>query len=388
MSVLVPSNQDGCRELQKLQAPIYRLHAELVQLLAKCFLEPFEAALLAICSKEFRRILGTQYWKICRDVDQGNKLLSVWEKDFPEMIHCIPCARFHHAKSKPQVNSEWKCQHLERQIRSIGSDFHHARDELRFIYIQAALKRHRLGLDFEQYIKALNLERYSDFTTRTVRRYYSVSEARIISGEVFVRVQDWNFYPAEVLIARFPCRAFRALFLRCSHFMDGSINTELERQLWNASLVWENLGQPNKFDGLRQCRFCETEMQFDIIRFMDLASEQPKKPRLYDRYIATVTTTWANYGNGNPALNGKYRRQFLDEWEIPIKKLGIQHNPVCFEPGSIKNAYENSDRFSFETVVSKEKIEAIKASMADNDERLALLGHPKAKRTDFFGYHY
>lgn len=44
---------------QELATPIYRLHPELVQDLARNFLEPFEAALLALCSKRFSHLLGT-----------------------------------------------------------------------------------------------------------------------------------------------------------------------------------------------------------------------------------------------------------------------------------------------------------------------------------------
>jgi hypothetical protein len=61
--------------------------------------------------------------------------------------------------------------------------------------------------------------------------------------------------------------------------------------------------------------------------------EHPKKPRLHDRYIATILTTWANYGDGNPEPNGKYRRQFVYEWQEPRGLIPSRiHNPVVSIP--------------------------------------------------------
>jgi hypothetical protein len=51
----------------------------------------------------------------------------------------------------------------------------------------------------------------------------------------------------------------------------------------------------------------------------------------------------------------------------PPSHLGIiVHNPVVFEPGSIKNTFENGEEFSFDTSISKEKIEVLKSSVAED----------------------
>jgi hypothetical protein len=77
-----------------------------------------------------------------------------------------------------------------------------------------------------------------------------------------------------------------------------------------------------------------------MIQFLDLASERPNNLRLHDRYVVMVKTTWANYGDGNPDLNGKYRRQFMDERrETSTSMRQAVHNPVDFELGSIRDAF-------------------------------------------------
>lgn len=196
------------------EPPIYRLHPELVQYLARNFLDPFEAALLALCSETFHYLLGAQYWQICyEDFEQRNKLFFVWERKFPEMVHCVPCSKFHHINATPYVESFfWKCQSLERHRRPGDPP----RDRLRFIYIQALLKRYRFGLDIQQYIKALSHEHYPSFKYATARTFYLLSEARIVSGELLVRVQDWHFYPAEVLTRGFPTELFLPVSLAVS----------------------------------------------------------------------------------------------------------------------------------------------------------------------------
>jgi hypothetical protein len=115
-----------------------------------------------------------------------------------------------------------------------------------------------------------------------------------------------------------------------------------------------------------------------MIQFLDLASERPNNLRLHDRYVAMVKTTWANYGDGNPDLNGKYRRQFMDERrETSTSMRQAVHNPLDFELGSIRDAFEHGKEFYFERVVSKENQKAMKASLIRHDEKLARRGHPK-----------
>lgn len=362
------------RKYQQLPAPIYRLHPELIQDLARNFLESFEAALLTICSKAFRYLLGVQYLQICReDLEQKNKLLSVWEKEFPEMVHCVPCTKFHHISTAPYVNLKWNCQSLERHIRPSGPP----RDRFKFIYIQALLKRYRFGLDIKQYIKALSHE-HSSLVYPTGPQFYSLCEMRIVSGELLVRVQDWHFYPAEVLTRRFPTDVYFPLYLGCFHFEDGSVNGQLQDLLMGKSFDWEFVNRPDHYGGLRQCRFCYTEFQFDIIQFLDLAAERPNKLRLHDRYIATIKTTWANYGNGDPDVDGKYMLQYMDEWQEPrIIIPRTVHNPVTRELGSIRVAFEHGKEFHFESVVSREKKKVMKALLIRNDEILAHRKHPK-----------
>jgi hypothetical protein len=120
---------------------------------------------------------------------------------------------------------------------------------------------------------------------------YSLSEARIVSGELIVRVQDWNFYPAEALAEIIPSRVAWPLHLGCFHFMNGSINSESEDLLSpfiNKSKSLETLRQPHHFQGLRQSRFCEFEFQLDVVPFVDLALERQTSIRRSDRYIVTV----------------------------------------------------------------------------------------------------
>jgi hypothetical protein len=86
------------------EPPIYRLHPELVQYLARNFLDLFETALLALCSETFRYLLGAQYWQIfLRRFRAKEQALFVWEREFPEMVHCVPCAKFHHINATPYV---------------------------------------------------------------------------------------------------------------------------------------------------------------------------------------------------------------------------------------------------------------------------------------------
>jgi hypothetical protein len=53
------------------------------------------------------------------------------------------------------------------------------------------------------------------------------------------------------------------------------------------------------------------------------------------------------------------------------------HNPVDFELGSIRDAFEHGKEFYFERVVSKENQKATKASLIRHDEKLVRRGHPK-----------
>jgi hypothetical protein len=158
---------------------------------------------------------------------------------------------------------------------------------------------------------------------------------------------------------------------------------QLEELLIRRTFNWEFEDPPNHCGGLRQCRFRDTEFQFSVIPFLDLALMRPKNLRLHDRYIATVKTKWANFGNGSPAWSEKYKRQFMDEWQEPLTGFPEPvHNHIVFEPGSIKDAFEGNKEFDFESVVSKEKKRAIKALLINNDQKLVKSGHPKF-RTPF-----
>jgi len=191
-------------------------------------------------------------------------------------------------------------------------------------------------------------------------------------------VQDWHFYPAEVLTNEFPCDVYYPINLGCFHIGDGSVNGQMDELLRHRSFQWESLNRHDYFGGLRQCRFCDREFQFDIIPFLDLALTRPKNPRLHDRYVATVTTTWANYGDGSPDLNGKYRHHFMDASQVSLmSRPNAVHNPVVFEPGSIRDAFEYGEEFRFESAVSKVKQRSMKVSLRRKDEKLARIGHPK-----------
>lgn len=68
------------------------------------------------------------------------------------------------------------------------------------------------------------------------------------------------------------------------------------------------------------------------------------------------------------------------EWQEPRGLIPSRiHNPVVFEPGSIRDAFEDGKEFFFERVVPEEKQRAMKASLIENDEKLARLGHPKIR---------
>lgn len=370
------SNQDHA-------APIYRLPPELVQDLAKNFLEPFEAALLTLCSKRFCFLLGTQYWRICKyNREQGNKLLSVWERECPQTVHCVPCAKFHRLNSTPYVNPNWKCQFLELSIRLSFPQWDY---RPKFIYIQTALKRHRLGQGTKKYIKAFNHER-QHFANPINRKYYSIAEARIVSGELLVRGQEWRFYPAECLSRGFPTDVYLNLYPGCSHRGDGSVHGQLNDLLRGKTFDWDSVNRPDHYGGLRQCRFCYTEFQFDILPFVDIAAERPNDTRYYDRYVATVKTTWTNFGDGNPAGHGKYRRQFLIEWgRLPFE---AEHIPAIFELGSIRDAFEQGQEFCFEKVLPEKKLRGLKTLVIEYDKAMALSGYAGGKRSFQVLRHY
>jgi hypothetical protein len=109
--------------------------------------------------------------------------------------------------------------------------------------MQPALKHHRIGLDINNISKGH--EHHSVFKYPTAKRLYSLSEARIVSTEILIRVQEWHSYSAEVLTRGFRSDIWYPLYLGCFHVEDGSANRQLEKMLMYRSANWELLKVPD-----------------------------------------------------------------------------------------------------------------------------------------------
>jgi len=310
---------------------------EIIQQIAG-FLPLSTAVALALCSHNLYSIIGSQYFKDLSTTPELGSLLQLLDRDLPDHIFCVRCLKLHQPRrpdlkerSRDAQFSQRKC--FQQDVQLGTSDYYH--NGFRFEQVQMAMKLHRLGQDVSGYLGALSFAENDTLGPRTLK----VFEARVISDEVIVRVQHWLFvaYGQPVIL---PTKGLRRLPFGqvCGHLSPRIIQRfshDLVRVL-QCQIQHIDAQEPqcSECTGLRQCRFCPTEVRSDLKVFEGQGT-------------ALVITKWALCGAGLTPDDPKWRSHLRFKYYDRV-------TPYDFKLGSISTAFEQGQPYDFQSTLTKE----------------------------------
>lgn len=336
-----------------------RLHPEIIIHIAR-FLSTASAASFALCCYSIFDILGTRYWEALQtEIQQRERetFLSLLERDLPGYILCYHCTILHSGNKtryETRIQPSTQPRHRYgvtpcRKEELLGGVFKYVHKDFSFSIFQMTMKRYRLGLDY-----SYNLSLLACKTTgrRSIEGfpYQCTAQARIITGSLFLRVQQVLLIPSgRALKSLASCR-----ITICPHV--GTVAKDCEAQLpenVQCQIAHQhNLNQCIRYSGLKQCNYCPTEYQIDLQECRQLG-------------VAVVITKWLDLGEGRTFMDSKWWSRlstrytshhiFAGAAEIYKKRLR-DRVPVPFEAGSIDASFEQNEHLAFDPIQTPERV--------------------------------
>lgn len=196
------------------------------------------------------------------------------------------------------------------------------------------MKNHWLGFDNRDIVNKLS---------QTVTRYWPITHqhqvtSRIIKDSFHVRTQHWiplgSVQPLQLPTGHH-------IFRICNHLDYYHDSQKPLEEVLKCKLAHYNNQVDEKkgcleCSGLKQCIKCYTEYQIDI---KDFGIHQ---------LSALVVTVWQEFGNMVSPLDPVFRSHFVP-WDLGI----------YFQPGSIKDTFEEGREFTFDAGATDKRQEAL-----------------------------
>jgi hypothetical protein len=328
-----------------ISGPFDTLPVELIQHVAH-FLPTSTAAAFALSNHYLCEVIGCQYWTDLHhptEVKEREIFLQLLDRDLTYHLFCHRCRRLH--LPTPAGIGEWtdaRLIHRLKQRRCFQEDFsaktaNYLSTTFRFEHLQMTMKLHRLGLDFQTYLRSL--ARVENNCTRRIRDFRTF-EARVVSNEMIIRSQHWLFLApgppgqgVKLGPGVFPCPEVCA-HLNCGpYYPDDNILAAFLK--CRISHLNKNEDPCTYCRGLKQCWYCPTEYQIDV--------------KVFDgRGPALVVTKWMDLGAGREPSDPKWRSHLLDKNYRPVLV------PVPFFIGTISRAFEGREGVEFDEVMTLE----------------------------------
>ncbi|PVH89053.1 hypothetical protein DL98DRAFT_648346 [Cadophora sp. DSE1049] len=310
------------------------------------FLASSSTALFALCNKHLSAILRPQSWislslQAQGQVEERMQFLTLLSRDLPPLHACHGCLHLHSSSSIPRPgdpNARHQPTHCippSGPSGYSGKGILHISDYvapyfLRFAHVQLALKRHHHGPEHGISLQDLD---YTDLRLVNGNAWFFTVEARIASGELLLRSQEW-IVSSQSLREDFD--NMRVTHGVCQHLMTYNEEFGLEDTLTGVMRcrighISQLKSQPGSGSGsgddneecqcmrLQQCLTCPMEFRLDVVDIQHLG------------YTLCVTK-WLNVGSGQTIHD-------------PLWK---GHDPLSDEPrphglrlGSIRERFES-----------------------------------------------
>jgi hypothetical protein len=339
-----------CRPIALESSALGELHPEIIIHVTR-FLPAASAASFAFCCLPISNILGTRYWEALRteDEQQREDFLSLLLKDLPDYILCYHCMALH-SGSKERHDDRMLHRHgitpchKEELLGGVSKYIH---QNFSFDIFQMAMKRYRLGVDCNYHLNLLALK----ISRLGIGRVpcQCMAEARIITGSLFLRVQQVVLLPSS--------RALKTIaschITICPHLgivsQDGKVRPPENAECTIAHP--HNLKQCVRRSGLKQCNYCTTEYQVDL--------QECGQPG-----VAVIITKWLDLGEGRTVLDPKWwsrlsagytRHRIFAGADGIYKRRTIDRLPVSFEPGSIHTSFEQDEHLAFDSLLTQDR---------------------------------
>lgn len=305
------------------------------QLIAS-FLDPADAAYLAIATKKIHRKLGNEPLLALRDPENHRHLirfLNHLDRKLPEHLICFPCGKYHlrlapgHEKLKADYvnNPVFICpkvfsSYLPRTRLAHGR-------ELPYAYIQLATRHARYGPRYGLSAESLCRKWRDPSSGWTHTTRYAV-----IDGHLLVRVRSEVFAAPKLTETAlrhllYERNEYWPYFSVCAHWRDGDLMPLCKcalshipeppkgylQQLRNQPMISRSAAHPNYL--VRQCDWCRParrcpECPTEYLIEVNLAEDKQDPINRFKH--ALVVTRWSDLGDGSSpwasaefaALNG------------------------------------------------------------------------------------
>lgn len=323
-----------------------RLSPKLIIYTAR-FLSPDSAASFALCCHSIYAVLGTRYWESLRTQDQQEQrmaFLTLLERDLPEYIIFHPCRILHLPQKESAATQVYQlrqeiqdiiklCDH--EQYKGGTSEFIHI--HFYFSNFQMAMKRHRLGLPYSDYLIMLGTW---DQGTVDELPYQTRALAKIVDKSLILRRRSALLIPLGRTI-QIPVYAYMGI---CPHTRTRDLNVRVLQDVRCRVEHNHHLGQCSKSSGLKQCCYCPTEYQVDL---------QECGPR----GVLVVITKWLDLGEGRTWTDSKWRSHLANM--EPYQTGTADMATYLREVGSIRNLFEQNEHRGFDLFFSPEDVDEL-----------------------------
>jgi len=338
------SQEDNHGSNARVLAPPTRtllgLPPEVILLIVDC-LPTTSAAILALCSKQFKFLLESETWSLLATLNSEDRVqfLTTLSRDLPRHYVCHGCIRLHlssavalpsdfYAKDSPDScipasmarDKSWS-KNGTFNISSYLSGY-----RLRFPHVQLAMKRHHHGLEHGISLSDLSC---TDCVLEDGRCFLFTVEARIVSNSLVMRSQEW-------VVSKNPIRKgdhyWDLWYSVCQHL------SVIKRQIKGGDrlekLLECRLGHtPEDKDcecmALQQCPYCPLDYKIELFDMGELGN-------------AVCSTKWTNLGSGLSTSDEKwYAHDFLS-FE---RNAYVPHN---LPSGGIFSGFESQPGMSVE----------------------------------------
>ena len=292
-------NDGGRSELSLMGLP-----SEIL-LCVSVFLPVKSLACFCLCNHRLFSILSTTTLKGLSECDESERagFLGLLAEYLPQHFFCHQCCRLHHkGKLEPPDFDPWirralpcveDAPSLRHDSPYITSDY-----RLKFPHVQLAMKRHRRGPNHGISLDEVSFTELKDYTSSREEITTLLSaEARIISDQLLVRVQQWTLVPQDKC-DEFVARATLADL--CPHKkLRYQLHREVSARVECRLRHLRGSEEPsNCCKGSVRCSSCAMEFQIDVRDFGE-------------RGTALVVTKWLNLGSGLTPLDQRWRKHVV-----------------------------------------------------------------------------
>ena len=247
-----------------------------------------EVGCLCLVNHELRDQLKGRFWPRLFSANEHEQRIEFFRllcKDWPEFFACQHCLRLHRrdGMTLPNWSSSPRRPRCFCRQEALGWGNLHGGAEyhLRFPHIHLAVSRHLFGLphgiDLQSFSYTEIVGMIDDEDALWNRTKLSSFEARVVSGQLVLRTQQWTAFHEDLVELGDLDASIRVFF--CPHH---SVMLHDLEFIYSESATHPEL----RYAKTLQCTRCDTQVQLGTERLR------------HSNMVAMVITKWLNLGSG------------------------------------------------------------------------------------------